>query len=77
MKKNPELLLILFIWGNAAIAALAQTKVKKTHQVSDSVEKIDFEQMEKIARTIFATGWELANRPTRPKVDEPLQTGGN
>ena len=47
------------------------------HQVSDSIEKIDFENMEKIARTIFATGWELANRPTRPKVDKPLQTGGN
>jgi hypothetical protein len=42
------------------------------HQPSDSIEKIDFEQMEKIARTIFATGWELANRPTRPKVDKPL-----
>lgn len=42
------------------------------HQPSDSVEKIDFEQMEKITRTIFATGWELANRPARPKVDKPL-----
>jgi Zn-dependent M28 family amino/carboxypeptidase len=47
------------------------------HQVSDSVEKIDFVNMEKIARTIFATGWELANRPTRPKVDKPLQLPGN
>ncbi len=42
------------------------------HQLSDSVEKIDFENMEKIARTIMATGWELANRPTRVKVDKPL-----
>lgn len=42
------------------------------HQLSDSIEKIDFENMEKIARTIMATGWELANRPTRPKVDKPL-----
>ncbi|HEY0050118.1 MAG TPA: M20/M25/M40 family metallo-hydrolase [Pyrinomonadaceae bacterium] len=42
------------------------------HQPSDSIEKIDFEQMEKISRTIFATGWELANRPTRPRVDKPL-----
>jgi hypothetical protein len=42
------------------------------HQPSDSVEKINFEQMEKVARTIFATGWELANRATRPKVDKPL-----
>jgi hypothetical protein len=49
------------------------------HQPSDSVEKIDFEQMEKIARTIFATGWELANRATRPRVDKPLsaQVTGN
>lgn len=42
------------------------------HQVTDSIEKIDFVNMEKIARTIFATGWELANRPVRPKVDKPL-----
>ena len=47
------------------------------HQTSDSIEKIDFNNMEKIARTIFATGWELANRPARPKVDKPLQLGGN
>lgn len=42
------------------------------HQPSDSIEKINFEQMEKVARTIFATGWELANRAARPKVDKPL-----
>lgn len=42
------------------------------HQVTDSIEKINFEQMEKVTRTIMATGWELANRPTRPKVDKPL-----
>jgi hypothetical protein len=47
------------------------------HQPSDSVEKIDFVNMERIARTIFATGWELANRPARPKVDKPLQLNGN
>ena len=47
------------------------------HQVSDSIEKIDFANMEKIARTIFATGWELANRPARPKVDKPLKLDGN
>ena len=42
------------------------------HQPSDSIEKINFEQMEKVTRTIFATGWELANRAVRPKVDKPL-----
>jgi Peptidase family M28 len=47
------------------------------HQPSDSIEKINFEQMEKVARTIFATGWELANRATRPKVDKPLKLDGN
>lgn len=50
------------------------------HQVSDSIEKINFEQMEKVARTIMATGWTLANSPTRPKVDKPLPasvTGAN
>jgi hypothetical protein len=47
------------------------------HQPSDSIEKIDFGNMERIARTVFATGWELANRPVRPKVDKPLQLNGN
>ncbi|MBX7055243.1 MAG: M20/M25/M40 family metallo-hydrolase [Pyrinomonadaceae bacterium] len=42
------------------------------HQVSDSVEKINFEQMEKVARTIMATGWTLANAAKRPTVDKPL-----
>lgn len=42
------------------------------HQPSDHVDKINFEQMEKVARTIMATGWTLANTPTRPKVDKPL-----
>ena len=42
------------------------------HQASDHVDKINFEQMEKVTKTIFATGWELANRATRPKVDKPL-----
>jgi Zn-dependent M28 family amino/carboxypeptidase len=42
------------------------------HQVSDHVDKINFDSMEKVTKTIFATGWELANRATRPKVDKPL-----
>lgn len=42
------------------------------HQPTDTVDKIDFPQMEKITRTVFAVGWELANRANRPKVDKPL-----
>jgi Zn-dependent M28 family amino/carboxypeptidase len=44
------------------------------HRVTDSVEKIDYQNMEKIARTIYATAWALANRATRPRVDRPLST---
>ena len=42
------------------------------HRPSDSVEKIDFNQMEKVARTIYATAWELGNRAQRPRVDKKL-----
>ena len=39
------------------------------HRVSDEVSKIDFEKMSRVARTIYATGWALANADTRPVVD--------
>ncbi len=39
------------------------------HQPSDTVDKIMFPKMEKIGRLIFLTAWELANRPTRIRVD--------
>ncbi len=41
------------------------------HQPTDTVEKIMFHKMEKIAKLIFHTAWELANRDTRPTVDVP------
>ncbi len=42
------------------------------HQAGDQVEKIDFDKMEKVTRTVFATMWKLANASARPKVDKPL-----
>lgn len=42
------------------------------HQPSDSIEKINFESMEKVTKTIMATGWTLANTAKRPTVDKPL-----
>jgi Zn-dependent M28 family amino/carboxypeptidase len=42
------------------------------HRPGDSVDKIDFQKMEKIARTIYMTLWEVANRPARPVVDKQL-----
>ena len=47
------------------------------HRPSDSVEKIDYQNMEKITRAIYATAWELANRATRPRVDKPLPAEGS
>ena len=45
------------------------------HRPSDSVEKIDFQKMEKITRTIHMTMWEIADRATRPTVDKQLPPG--
>ena len=42
------------------------------HRPGDSPDKIDYQKMEKITRTVYMTMWELANRPARVKVDKPL-----
>jgi hypothetical protein len=42
------------------------------HRASDTADKIDYEKMQKVARTIYMTAWEIANRPARLKVDKPL-----
>jgi hypothetical protein len=42
------------------------------HRSSDSPDKIDYAKMEKVARTVYATMWELANRPARVVVDKQL-----
>lgn len=49
------------------------------HRAGDSPDKIDYQKMEKVTRTVYMTMWEVANLPTRPKVDKPLPaqlTGG-
>ncbi|PIQ62559.1 MAG: peptidase M28 [Bacteroidetes bacterium CG12_big_fil_rev_8_21_14_0_65_60_17] len=38
------------------------------HGVGDEPEKIEYERMEKIARLIFGTAWQVANQDTRPAV---------
>lgn len=42
------------------------------HGVGDHVDKIDFRKMTRIARTIYATAWAVAELPKRPVVDTPL-----
>lgn len=44
------------------------------HQPSDEVSKIDFTKMSRVAQTVFATGWTIANAPKRPVVDKPLKS---
>ena len=39
------------------------------HKSTDEVEKIDFDLMEKRARLVFHTAWEIANRDERIRVD--------
>ena len=39
------------------------------HMITDTVEKINFEKMEKVGRLVFSTAWELANRDKRIEVD--------
>lgn len=40
------------------------------HQLTDVVDKIDFEKMERIDRLIFSTGWRIANLDHRLVVDK-------
>ncbi|HYJ48080.1 MAG TPA: M28 family peptidase [Pyrinomonadaceae bacterium] len=42
------------------------------HRPGDEPQKIDYQKMEKVTRTVFVTMWELANMAVRPKVDKPL-----
>ena len=40
------------------------------HKSTDTVDKIDFDKMEKITKLIFFTAWALANRDERIIVDK-------
>ncbi|MFZ1702177.1 MAG: M28 family peptidase [Pyrinomonadaceae bacterium] len=42
------------------------------HQASDTPDKIDYQKMEKVTRTIFLTMWELTDLKERPKIDKQL-----
>ncbi len=39
------------------------------HKPTDTIDKINFDKIEKISRLVFYTAWELANRDERIKVD--------
>jgi Zn-dependent M28 family amino/carboxypeptidase len=43
------------------------------HRVGDEVSKIDFNKMTNVTRTVYATGFTLADNKKRPTVDKPLK----
>jgi len=42
------------------------------HRPGDEPQKIDYVKMERVARTVYLTLWEVANLAARPKVDKQL-----
>lgn len=42
------------------------------HRVSDEVQKIDFNKMEKVTRTVYETLWAVSNLNKRPVIDKKL-----
>ena len=42
------------------------------HRPGDEAQKIDYEKMQKVVRTVYVMLWEIASRPTRPVVDKKL-----
>jgi hypothetical protein len=42
------------------------------HQPGDEPQKIDYDKMQKVARTIMLTLLELTDIPVRPKIDKQL-----
>jgi len=45
------------------------------HGRGDSADKIDYQKLEKVTRTVYMMVWEIASRPNRLKVDRPLPVG--
>lgn len=41
------------------------------HKTTDTIDKIDFQKMTNVARLVYATGWRVANKAERLKIDNP------
>jgi len=42
------------------------------HRVTDSPEKLDYDKMEAVSKTVYGISWVLGNSATRPKLNEKL-----
>jgi len=47
------------------------------HRVTDHVDKIDFDNLLKVTRTIYALGLKIADLPKRPAVDKTFDIGND
>ena len=43
------------------------------HQVTDTIDRLKFERIKKVAQLVFHTAWEIANRDERIKVDKTIK----
>ena len=43
------------------------------HKPTDTIEKIDFQKLEKVSRLVYLTGWSVANNDTRPRKNAGVQ----
>jgi hypothetical protein len=42
------------------------------HRPTDTPDKIDYHEIQVVSKTVAAVGWEIANNPVRPKLNEKL-----
>jgi Zn-dependent M28 family amino/carboxypeptidase len=42
------------------------------HRVTDSAEKIDYDKLEAVSKTVYAVSWVLGNSATRPTLNDKL-----
>lgn len=47
------------------------------HKMTDTPDKIEYDMLEKRAKLVFLTAWEIANRDERLVVDKPVDTVAN
>lgn len=47
------------------------------HKMTDTPDKIEYDMLEKRAKLVFLTAWEIANRDERLLVDKPVDTAAN
>mgnify|MGYP000677939049 CR=1 FL=1 len=54
--------------GNIPVVFFFNGTHEDYHMTTDTVEKINFEKMEKIGQHVFHLAWEIANRAEKPQL---------